>query len=133
MSAKRLTYIDSSAVVKLVVREPESAALRKYVQAKRTLVSSALARAEVMRAVLQLGRGALRTAQDVLGRIELVRINNRVLAGAGILEPHQLRTLDAIHLATASLFGDTLSNILSYDDRFSDAATQLGWSVIAPA
>ena len=133
MSAERLTYIDSSAIAKLVVREPESAALRKYVQRKRTLVSSALARTEVMRAVLQLGRGALRTAQDVLGRIELVRINDRVLASAGILEPQQLRTLDAIHLATASLFGDTLNNILSYDDRFSDAASQLGWSVIAPA
>ena len=131
-SASRVTYLDSSAIVKLVVREPESAALRRYIR-RRRLVSSALARAEVARAVMPLGETASRRARDVLSRIDLVRINDRVLTMAGAMEPASLRTLDAIHLATASLFGATLSRIVCYDERISRAAEAGGWRVTAPA
>ncbi len=133
MNAERVTYVDSSALVKLVVREPESPALRQYLRRRQPLVASALAQAEVTRAVLPLGEAALRQVRKVLARIELVRVNNRVLTIAGTLEPQALRTLDAIHLATASLFGDSLARLVCYDERMARAAEALGWSVDAPS
>jgi len=133
MNAERVTYVDSSALVKLVVREPESPALRQYLRRREPLVASALAQAEVTRAVLPLGEAALRQVRRVLARIELVRVNNRVLTIAGTLEPQALRTLDAIHLATASLFRDSLARLVCYDERMASAAEALGWSVDAPS
>jgi predicted nucleic acid-binding protein len=133
MSAERVFYLDSSAIVKLVVREPESLALRRYLRRRRPLVASALARAEVMRAALPLGDPALRRGVEVLRRIELVRVNDRVLSAAGLLEPVELRTLDAIHLATAALFEDTLGGLISYDPRMLEAARSMGWAAVAPA
>ena len=130
-SASRVTYLDSSAIVKLVVREPESAALRRYLRRRRP-VSSALARAEVARAVMPLGETAARRARDVLSR-DLVRINDRVLTMAAAMEPASLRTLDAVHLATASLFGATLTCVVCYDERMSRAAEAGGWRVVGPA
>lgn len=133
MSADRATYVDSSAIVKLVVREPESAALRRYLRRRRPLVSSALARTEVLRAVLPAGPLVQNRAAQVLGRLELIRLNNRVLDAAGELEPADVRSLDAIHLATAKLLGDTLHRLVTYDRRMADAATGLDVDVIAPA
>ena len=69
MSAERATYLDSSAIVKLVVAEPESAALRRYLRRRRPLVSSALARAEVARALLPLGEPAVRRGGEILARL----------------------------------------------------------------
>lgn len=134
MSAERVTYLDSSAVIKLAVREPESAALRPYLRRRKPLVCSALARTEVTRALLPLGDAAIRRGQLVLSRIELVRLGRRVLDRAGHLQPHRLRSLDAIHLATAELLGDRGQTlIVTYDHRMADAARELGWRVAAPA
>ena len=133
MSADRVTYLDSSAIVKLVVREPESRALRQYLRRRRPIVSSALARAEVTRAVLPLGLTAVANAQLVLGSIELVRVSDRVLTVAGTLQPADLRTLDAVHLATAAILGDPLARFVCYDDRLSQAARSLGWTAEAPS
>lgn len=133
MSAEQVTYLDSSAIVKLVVREPESLALRRFLRRRRPLVSSALARAEVSRALLPLGDGALRRGREVLGRFELIRINDEVLALAGTLEPIEMRTLDAVHLATASLLEKTLSRFVCYDRRMAEIAETWGWKVAAPA
>lgn len=133
MSTSRVTYLDSSAIVKLVVREPESKALRQYLRRRRPVVSSALARAEVTRAVFPLGEGAVGRASDVLGYIDLIRISNRVLTAAGTFEPSDLRTLDAIHLATAGLLGDSLTRFVCYDERLSQFAQAYGWTVHAPA
>jgi predicted nucleic acid-binding protein len=132
MSAERVFYLDSSAIVKLIVREPESLALRRYLRRRRPLVASALARAEVMRAVLPLGETALRRGVEVVRRIELVRVNDRVLSAAGVLEPVELRTLDAIHLATAALFEESLGGLVSYDPRMLEAARSMGWAVVMP-
>jgi predicted nucleic acid-binding protein len=128
----RATYLDSSAVVRLVVAEPESAALRAHLRRRRPLVSSALARTEVLRALLPVGEIALSRAHEVLRRLDLVRINDRVLDAAGILQPAQVRSLDAIHLATAQLLGDDLGQVITYDDRMADAARSLGLKTIAP-
>lgn len=132
MSAEKVWYIDSSAIVKLVAREPESAALRRFLKRRRPLVASALVRTEVSRAVLTLGDVFLRRANDVLSRIELVRINSQVLSDAGVLEPAALRSLDAIHMATAALFGATLNGVITYDGPMTDAARRYGWKVSAP-
>lgn len=133
MSAERVTYLDSSALVKLAVREPESAALRRYLSRRRPLVCSSLARAEVARALIALGQEAVQHGEEVLARIELMRINDRVLHAAGAMLPAELRSLDAIHLATAQQFGDELRAVVTYDNRMARAAAALGWRVLAPS
>lgn len=125
-------YLDSSAIVKLVVREPESDALRDYLRGRRPRVSSSLARAEVMRAVLDKGEAARKGAKRVLAGLDLVRVDDRVLDLAGRLAPVELRTLDAIHLATAQRLGVDLGKLCTYDGRMRDAAEELGMAVIAP-
>jgi uncharacterized protein len=133
MNAELVSYLDSSAIVKLIVKERESAALRRYLRGRQALVSSALARTEVKRAVLQLGVTAMQRAEEVLKRIELVRMNNAVLNAAGVMKPDELRSLDAIHLATAALFETTLSGLITYDARMATAAQAHGWAVASPA
>jgi predicted nucleic acid-binding protein len=132
MSGDRVTYLDSSAIVKLVAREPESASLRRFLR-RRVLVSSALAKAEVARSMIHVGEVGLRRAEQVIAGMDLVRVNDRVLVQAGRLEPTTLRTLDAIHLATAALFGGTLACLVSYDARMVAAAESMGWKVRHPA
>jgi predicted nucleic acid-binding protein len=129
----RATYLDSSAIVKLAVAEPESAALRRYLRRRKPYVSSALARAEVARAMLPLGQLAQRRADAVLTRLDLVRISDTILRAAGSLTPDELRTLDAIHLATAQQLGTDLGRVVTYDARMGDAAQHLGFDVAAPA
>jgi len=128
----RATYLDSSAIVKLVVAEPESQALRTYLRRRRPLVSSALARTEVLRALLPAGEIALSRSREVLRRLDLVRISDRVLDAAGVLEPAQVRSLDAIHLATAQLLGEDLGQVITYDDRMAEAARSLGLTTTSP-
>jgi len=126
------TYLDSSAIVKLAVREPESLALRRYLRRKHPLVSSALARTEVSRALLPAGDEAMSRGRAVLQRLDLVRVNDRVLTAAGGLPPPELRSLDAIHLATAQELGDDLSAVVTYDDRMAAAARHMGYRVVQP-
>ncbi len=133
MSTERATYVDSSALVKLAVREEETVALRRYLRRHQTLVASTLARTEGARALLPFGPDAVRHGEEVLARLELVRVNDRLLRIAGALLPADLRSLDAIHLATASALGKSLRCIVTYDQRMSDAAHALGFDVRAPA
>jgi len=119
--------------VKLAVREPESENLRRYIRRRRPLISSALARTEVARALLALGPEAIQRGQDVLARVDLVRVNDRVLNAAGAMMPLDLRSLEAIHLATAQQLGADLARIITYDERMAAAAKALGWAVAAPA
>lgn len=128
----RAAYLDSSAVVKLVIAEPESAALRRYVRRRRLLVSSALARTEVLRALLAFGEVALAQGRRVLRAIELMRVNDRVFGAAGTLLPAEVRSLDAIHLATAQQLGDDLGAVVTYDVRMADAAAKLGLKTHSP-
>ena len=128
----RLTYVDSSAIVKLAVAEPESTALRRFLSRRRQLVTSALARTEVARALMPSGTEAVSRGEDVLRRIQLIRLNDRVLREAGRIEPAELRSLDAIHLASARQLGSSVKQIVTYDERMADAATASGWSVAAP-
>jgi predicted nucleic acid-binding protein len=115
------------------VREPESTVLRRYLRRRRPLIASALARTEVTRALTPLGPEAVQRGQDVLARVDLVRINDRVLEAAGALLPVELRSLDAIHLATAQQLGAELGPVVTYDDRMAAAARQLGLTIARPA
>ncbi|MGH9271730.1 MAG: type II toxin-antitoxin system VapC family toxin [Ilumatobacteraceae bacterium] len=126
------TYLDSSAIVKLVVAEPESSALRRFVRRRRPLISSALARTEVLRAVLGEGERGITRARIVLVRLDLIRVNDRVLDAAGELLPAVLRSLDAIHLATARQLGSDLGHVVTYDERMLDAARLLGLATASP-
>lgn len=132
MSAEqRLSYVDSSAIVKLAVAEPESTALRRHL-ARRGLVSSSLARTEVARALMPIGPEAVKRGEEVLRRIQLLRVNDRVLREAGRMEPAELRSLDAIHLASAGQLGPSVRQIVTYDERMIEAARAAGWSVASP-
>lgn len=126
------TYLDSSAIVKLAVREAESLALRRYLRRRGPLVTSSLSRTEVMRALLPGGGDAVAAGRKVLTRLDLVRINNRVLDEAATLLPIQIRSLYAIHLATAGQLGQDLGALVTYDDRMAEAAKHIGHRVVAP-
>jgi predicted nucleic acid-binding protein len=126
------TYLDSSAIVKLAVEEPESGPLRRYLRKKRPLISSALARTEVLRALLFEGDEGVTRGRAVLSRVDLVRVNDRILNTAGTLMPESLRSLDAIHLATAQQLGRDLATVVTYDERMADAANRVGLKVTSP-
>ena len=126
-------YLDSSAIVKLAVEEPESQALRRHLRRRRPWVSSALARTEVIRALLASGEDGQAAGRRVLARCDLVRVNNRVLDLAGQMAPSELRSLDAIHLATAARLGTDLGSLVTYDLRMADAARRRGLRVDMPA
>jgi uncharacterized protein len=133
MSTDRATYLDSSAIVKLAVTERESAALRRYLRSRTPLVVSALARTEVARALLPLGPAAVQRGHDVVSRIELIRVSDRILLEAGSLLPAELRSLDAIHFATMRLLGTSLRRLVTYDSRMVTAASELRIATVAPA
>ena len=127
-----MVYLDSSALVKLVVAEPETTALRRYLTAEPDRASCALARVEVARAVRDHGPAALSRARRVLQRIHLVALDDELLDAAATLDPRILRSLDALHLAAAQLFGDELTAVVTYDRRMADAAVLLELTAVAP-
>lgn len=133
MNADAVVYLDSSALVKLVVLEPESDALTGHLRERPSRVSCALARVEVIRAVRAHGQAAITRAGQLLARIALVRLDDALLDEAAALNATNLRSLDAIHLATARALGDGLAELITYDRRMADAAKSLGIAVSAPA
>lgn len=126
-------YLDSSALVKLVIDEPESVALHAWMAAsERTAISNDLARTEVLRAV-RLSEPALAGGvRSVLDSIELIDIPASAFDAAGRLSPPGLRSLDALHLASALGLGDELEGLVTYDARLAEAARANGVSVLAP-
>jgi len=129
-------YLDSSALVKLVQQEDESDALRRYLRHHRAdqRVTSALARVEVVRAVLPGGPAAVARARRQLQRLDQVALTADLLDRAATLAPAQgLRSLDAVHLAAAQLIGGELRAVVTYDQGQADAADQLGLAVEAPS
>jgi uncharacterized protein len=124
-------YLDSSAIVKLVAREPETGHLVDAVRADSDVVSSELAVTEVVRAVARAGGGVAR-ANAVLDGIALVPIDEAILRDAAELKPASLRALDAIHLATALSLRRDLESVITYDRRLAEAATRAGLTVMSP-
>ena len=132
---EKLLYLDSSALVKLVLPEPETQALLGLIQRWPERISSSLARVEVLRAVQRVGEEStiLQRAKVVVARIGLLGINAEILDTAARLEPHELRTLEAIHLATALSVEEQLGVMVTYDVRLARAAEHHGVSLLAPA
>jgi hypothetical protein len=127
-------YLDTSALVKLVVAEEETAALRAWLRAEeRRPVSCDLSRAELMRAVRRAAPDRLVQARAVLDSITLTDLPTPLFEDAGRLDPTILRTLDAIHLAAALDLGDDLQALVTYDERLADAALSNGVVVLAPS
>ena len=125
-------YVDTSALVKLLVVEEFSDAMREWVESDRIIVSSDLTRTELTRAVARVHPGLARQVRTVLESVATVGLTRRVLDEAGRLAPPTLRSLDAIHLAVALSFGDDLESVVTYDDRLALAATGAGLTVEAP-
>jgi predicted nucleic acid-binding protein len=126
-------YLDSSAFVKLVWPENESAALRKHLANWPMRVSAALLKAEVIRAVQRAAPKRLSRADLQLAGVALVRIEDSVLEAAGRIQPATVRTLDAIHIATALTLGAGLGQLVTYDVRMATAARQYGLQVVSPS
>jgi predicted nucleic acid-binding protein len=127
-------YLDSSAIVKLVLPEPETAALVSRLRHDPEVISSALARAEVLRALKRIKAtpATRRQAERVLARVALIRVDDWVLDHAVSMDPPELRPLDAVHLATALGIGERLEALITYDSRLGDAAARAGLSVLVP-
>jgi predicted nucleic acid-binding protein len=126
---------DSSALTKLVVREPETAPLRAWLAAREEAAwsASSLTRVEVVRAVARSQATAVPTARRLLAGMDLVPITRDLLETAADLRPPSLRSLDALHLATALSLGSALDSLVVYDERLAQAATDAGLPVVAPA
>jgi len=126
-------YLDTSAAVKLVVAEPHAPALRSWLAGTgERLVSSDLLRTELLRATRRAAPDRLRRARAVLDGIDLLTPAPATFERAAELEPAVLRSLDALHLATALELGDDLDGIVVYDRRLAEAAARLGLVVQAP-
>jgi predicted nucleic acid-binding protein len=118
--------------VKLIVDEPESAALQLELGRWSAWTSSALLAVEAVRACRRLSEPIAHAAEASLSDIALVPMDDAVLAMARRLDPSELRSLDAIHLATALSIGTDLGALFSYDERLTAAATTAGLRVLAP-
>jgi predicted nucleic acid-binding protein len=127
------SYLDASAAVKLVKSETESRALIKWLGTRPRLSSSALVRVELVRAIGRDEPEALARARRLLAELAMRDVDDEVLDRAGEIAPLTLRTLDAIHLATATLLGPDLEAVVTYDRRMIEAARLYGLPVASPA
>lgn len=130
-----MIYLDSSALVKLALAEPETAALTSYLgkRGDQALVSSSLHRAEVLRAIWRAEPGALPRAQRMIRRVSLVTLTHDLLDNAATAPPESLPTTAAIHLASALTLKRDLTAFVSYDRQLLDAAESAGLPVVSPA
>ena len=127
-----LVYLDTSAIAKLFIKESESAALKKFLGA--SLVTSGISRLEVKRVIDRNPDLYLKPATRVLDNFQFVELDQLVLTIAENfrLMPY-LRSLDAIHLASALLIKSEVDAFITYDKELAKAAELMGFNVVAPA
>ncbi len=130
-----MIYLDSSALVKLAVTEPESAGLLSWLAAQPNLVrvASTLIRVEVPRAVWRAEPSALPESYLVIRRTTEIELSDEVLSKAAGVKPVTLRAIDAIHLASALVLRRELTAFVSYDKRLLAAAKDAGLPTASPA
>jgi uncharacterized protein len=127
-------YLDTSALVKLVVAEHETDALIAWLdETNSDWVSSDLTRTELLRAVRRTTPDRVVRAREVLESITLLNVTTQLYEEAARIDPPALRTLDSLHLAVALDLGDDLESIVTYDDRLAEAATANGLLITTPA
>jgi predicted nucleic acid-binding protein len=125
-----LLYADTSALVKLVLAEPETGALVAYLESAGQLVTSRVGTVELRRVGRRPDADPDR-ADAVAASLDVIELDPRVEGIAIALDP-TLRSLDAVHLATALAIGERLEGVLCYDARLAAAASRAGLSVVAP-
>jgi predicted nucleic acid-binding protein len=128
-------YLDSSAFVKLFLPEPDSAALTRYLASRPLRVSAMLLRTEVLRASVRatLSPPRMLLVRALLDGIVLIGADVTLSDEAGIMRPPELRTLDAIHLASARTLGRKLEALVTYDQRLAGAAAWYGVPIVSPS
>jgi uncharacterized protein len=129
-----LYYADTSAVIKLLVEETHSKAFAAFydAQADAEWVSSALLRIEVTRAVARVMPALLPDARDLLLAFSSIAMDDDIVEAAMDEPDRGLRSLDAIHLATARVLGPELDAFVTYDGRLAKAAEDAGLVTLAP-
>jgi uncharacterized protein len=130
-----MLYLDTSALVKLIRREPESDALADWLdsQAPAPWVASTLVEVELPRALRRIDASLLADAPATLARLARYDIDDVIRAAAAAYPDPNLHSLDAIHLATArTIFGGQLTGFVCYDERLLDAAAALDLPAVAP-
>lgn len=132
--AGEVLYLDSSALVKLVLPEAESGALYASLVAWRFWVTSELGRVEVVRAARRASTDPAveQRAEDVMAALHLLRVDAEILDRAARLDPRALRSLDAVHLASALSLGEDLGAIAVYDTSLAAAAAACGLEIMTP-
>ena len=126
-------YLDTSALVRLVVDEPETQALFGWLSSEPWQpVACDLARIELLRAVRRAAPDRMTQARAALETVTLTQVTTAVVEAAARPEPWTLRTLDALHLASALDLGDDLEGLVTYDGRLADAARYHGVGVVSP-
>ena len=130
-----MIYLDSSALLKLLFEESESAALEEWLSKRpdTPTVSSELAKAEVVRAARQLDPGSVPQARTLVSQLDLVPLGPGLVDAAADVGDPKLRTLDAIHLASALSLGADLAAFVAYDRRLALAAEAAGLLSVSPA
>lgn len=119
--------------MKLVVEELESLALRELLAREPDQVASAIVEVEVVRAVKRAVPELSARADRVVAQIAVIEPSESIRSRAALLEPVTLRTIDALHLATAMEVADELDGLVTYDRRMSEAAASVGLTTLAPA
>ena len=129
-----ITYVETSAVAKLVFAEPESPALKEFldraVEEAGNPFSSILLETELRRAALR-HEAPQDLVTEVIGRFDLIEPDRTIYRQAGLLAGSGVRSLDAIHVAIALRIGT--DRFVTYDARQAEAASGAGLSVAAPA
>jgi predicted nucleic acid-binding protein len=130
-----MIYLDTSAAAKLIHPEAESAALGVFLAERldKPLVSSALLYPELVRAVSRHAPELTTRAVTLIQRVMTVPLANDIVVSAATIGTPMLRTIDALHLATAVTIATELHAFVTYDKRLADAATGIGLNVAAPA
>ncbi|APT09713.1 MULTISPECIES: type II toxin-antitoxin system VapC family toxin [Mycobacterium] len=131
-----MIYLDTSALVKLIRIEVESDALADWLDERTETrwITSALAEVELPRAIRAVAPNGLSAVPSVLARLDRFEIDQVIRATAAAYPDPALRSLDAIHLATAQIAASTapLTAMVAYDSRLSDAARALGITIVTP-
>lgn len=129
-----MIYVDTSALIKLVVSEKESADLIDWLNTRSDipLVTSIIGHVELIRAASRLGPAVTAAAQRLAATVDTLVLTDTIATLASTLPPPELRTLDALHLATAHFHRDKLTALCAYDQRLVAAARQQGLVVAAP-
>jgi predicted nucleic acid-binding protein len=125
-------YADTSALAKLVVREAETGALRRWLSEQGDfLVTNQIGVVELQRLAARVGPDAACGAAQLLARIDQLALTATAVSRAAALPPPEMRALDALHVASAAEL-EELSVLLTYDQRLADAAARHGLCVASP-